>query len=111
MFIGLVALAYGFLTDVHRTWPALLVNNYYFLAIGAFAIFFVALQYVAEAAWAITLKRVAEAISSYFIYGGIIMLFIVFAGIMHWNHIWHWLACSSKKTCQSLLHSISLSLL
>ena len=68
------------------------MNNYFFLAIGAFAIFFVALQYVAEAAWAITLKRVAEAISSYFIYGGIIMLFIVFAGIMHWNHIWHWLA-------------------
>ena len=92
MFIGLVALVYGFLTDAHRTWPALLVNNYYFLAIGAFAIFFVALQYVAEAAWAITLKRVAEAISSYFIYGGIIMLVIVFAGIMHWNHIWHWLA-------------------
>ncbi len=92
MFIGLVAIVYGFLTDAHRTWPALLVNNYYFLAIGAFAIFFVALQYVAEAAWAITLKRVAEAISSYFIYGGIIMLFIVFAGIMHWNHIWHWLA-------------------
>ena len=92
MFIGLVALVYGFLKYPGRTWPALLVNNYYFLAIGAFAIFFVALQYVAEAAWAITLKRVAEAISSYFIYGGIIMLFIVFAGIMHWNHIWHWLA-------------------
>ena len=36
MFIGLVALVYGFLTDAHRTWPALLVNNYYFLAIGAF---------------------------------------------------------------------------
>ena len=37
-------------------------------------------------------KRVAEAISSYFIVGGVVMIFIIIAGIMHWNHIWHWMA-------------------
>ena len=92
MAIGLIALIFGFSTDAHRAWPSLMINNYFFLAIGAFAIFFVALQYVAEAGWAITVKRVAEAISSYFIVGGIVMIFIIIAGIMHWNHIWHWMA-------------------
>ena len=61
MAIGLIALIFGFSTDAQRAWPSLMINNYFFLAIGAFAIFFVALQYVAEAGWAITVKRVAEA--------------------------------------------------
>ncbi|MBC8464394.1 MAG: quinol:cytochrome C oxidoreductase [Bacteroidetes bacterium] len=92
MAIGLIALIYGFATDAHRAWPSLMINNYFFLAIAAFAIFFVALQFVSEAAWAVTLQRVAEGISSYFIIGGVVMLFIIFGGAMHWNHIWHWMA-------------------
>ncbi len=92
MAIGLIALIFGFATDAHRAWPSLMINNYFFLAIAAFAIFFVALQFVSEAAWAVTLQRVAEGISSYFIIGGLIMLFIIFGGAMHWNHIWHWMA-------------------
>tara|TARA_Y100001978_G_scaffold107593_1_gene96166 strand:+ start:4361 stop:5545 length:1185 start_codon:yes stop_codon:yes gene_type:complete len=94
MLIGLVAMVVGFYKDPHRAWPSLMINNYFFLAIAAFAIFFVALQYASEAAWAITVKRVAESITSYFIYGGIIMILIVIAGILHFhdNHIWHWMA-------------------
>ena len=74
MTIGLIALIFGFATDAHRAWPSLMINNYFFLAIGAFAIFFVALQFVSEAAWAVTVQREAEAISSYFIIGGIIII-------------------------------------
>ena len=54
-------------------------------------LFFIALQYVSEASWAIPFKRVAEGITSYFIIGGVIMLFIIVAGKLHWNHIWHWM--------------------
>ena len=92
MAIGLIATVLGFATDAHRAWPSLLINNYYFLAIAAFAIFFIALQYASEAAWATPFKRVAEAITSYFIYGGVIILLIIIAGKLHWNHIWHWMA-------------------
>ena len=92
MVIGLIATVLGFATDAHRAWPSLLINNYYFLAIAAFAIFFIALQYASEAAWATPFKRVAEAITSYFIYGGVIILLIIIAGKLHWNHIWHWMA-------------------
>ena len=91
MAIGLIATVLGFINDSHRAWPSLLINNYYFLAISAFAIFFVALQYVSESAWAIPFKRVAEGITSYFIVGGIVILLIIIAGAMHWNHIWHWM--------------------
>ena len=47
--------------------------------------------WVSEAAWAIPFKRIAEGITSYFLIGGIIMLFIIIAGKLHWNHIWHWM--------------------
>ena len=67
MAIGLVAIVFGFINDAHRAWPSLMVNNYFFLAISAFAIFFIALQYVSEAAWAIPFKRLAEGITSYFL--------------------------------------------
>ncbi len=89
--IGLIATALGFINDTHRAWTSLLINNYFFLAISAFAIFFVALQYVSEAAWAVPFKRVAEGISSYFIVGGAVILLIIVAGGMHWHHIWHWM--------------------
>ena len=50
-----------------------------------------ALQYVAEAGWSIVLKRVPEAIMGALpVFSGI-MLFIMIASIMHWNHIYHWL--------------------
>ena len=51
----------------------------------------VELQYASEAAWAVPFKRVAEGLTSYFLIGGVIMLFIIIAGKLHWNHIWHWM--------------------
>lgn len=89
--IGLIAIVYGFFTDSHSAWPSLLFNTYFFLGISVFAVFFVALQYVAEAGWSIVLKRVPEAIMSALPVFSLIMLFIIFASIMHWNHIYHWL--------------------
>ena len=41
MLIGFIAVVHGFITDAHRSWPSLMVNNYFFLAISAFAIFFI----------------------------------------------------------------------
>jgi hypothetical protein len=91
MSIGIIVLIFGFSTDAHSTWPALLFNTYFYLGISVFAVFFVAMQYVAEAGWSIVLKRVPEAIMAALPFFSIIMLFIVFASIMHWNHIYHWL--------------------
>jgi len=93
MAIGLIALIFGFVTDAHAAWPSLLFNTYFYLGISVFGVFFIALQYVSEAAWSIVLKRVPEAIISFLPITGIIMLIIMVTAAMHFggNHIYHWM--------------------
>jgi len=101
MAIGIIALIFGFISDNNHlsenpdhhftTWSALLFNTYFYLGISVFGVFFVALQYVAEAGWSIVLKRVPEAIMRALPVFSIIMLLIMVAAIMNWNHIYHWL--------------------
>ena len=75
-----------------RFWANMLVNSYYFLLFAVGALFFVALNYVANAGWAVMVKRVAEGISAY-IPIGLILLFITlyFGGtqLYHWLHYEH----------------------
>ena len=91
MGIGLIALIFGFVSNPHGAWPALLFNTYFYLGISVFAVFFVAMQYVSEAGWSIVLKRVPEAIMGALPAFSAIMLLIMVAAIMHFNHIYHWL--------------------
>ena len=94
MAIGLWSLIFGFATDAHSAWPSLLFNTYFYLGISVFAVFFIALQYVSEAAWSIVLKRIPEAVISFLPVTGLIMLIIMVSGAMHFggNHIYHWMA-------------------
>ncbi len=48
MALGAIGLVYGFLTDTHRTWANLLLNNYYFLSLAIGAAFFFSLQYITQ---------------------------------------------------------------
>ena len=92
ILIGIISCVLAFISDSHSAWTNILFNNYFFLGISLFAVFFVALQYVAEAGWSIVIKRVPEAIMTFLPFTCIIMLFIVIAAVLHWNHIYHWLA-------------------
>ncbi len=103
MGIGLITIIAGFLTDhapegvSHeeynhtRVWANLLVNGYFYLGIGLLATFFMALQYAAEVAWSVAVKRVYEAISSYLPVGAVIMFLIFLAGQLHMHHLYHWM--------------------
>ena len=91
ILIGIISTSYAFITDAHAAWTSLLFNNYFFLGISIFAVFFVALQHVAEAGWSTVIKRVPEAIMTFLPYTCAIMIFIVVAAILHWNHIYHWM--------------------
>jgi hypothetical protein len=103
MALGVIALVVGFLTDhapegvdeekYHhaRVWANLLVNGYFYLGIGLLATFFMALQYVAEVAWSVAVKRVYEAVSAYLPVGSIIMFIILLAGQFHAHHLYHWM--------------------
>lgn len=103
MAIGLITIIAGFFTDhapegvsheeYHHTrvWANLLVNGYFFMGIALLATFFMALQYVAEVAWSVAVKRVYEAVSSYLPIGATIMFLILLAGQFHVHHLYHWM--------------------
>ena len=89
--IGFISIVYAFYNDTHAAWTSLIFNNYFFLGISIFAVFFVALQYIAEAGWSTVIKRVPEAIMTFLPYTCALIIFIVIAGVFHFNHIYHWL--------------------
>ena len=91
VLIGIVATSYAFMTDTHAAWTSLVFNNYFFLGISIFAVFFVALQHIAEAGWSTVIKRVPEAIMTFLPFTCFVMIFIVVAAMLHWNHIYHWM--------------------
>jgi len=84
--LGLLALAYGLLTDSSRTWANILLNNYYFLSLTIGATFFFCLQYITQSGWSAMFRRVPEAIMNYLPYAGVVML-LLFFGV---QNIYHW---------------------
>jgi hypothetical protein len=90
MGLGLVSLIGGFVTDSHRAWPTLLHNSFFFMAVSLGALFFMAIQYAAEAGWSSTVKRPMEAVASFLPIGGAIFGVVVILSALHMNHIYHW---------------------
>ena len=90
MGVGVLSLVGGFISDSHRAWPTLLHNAFFFMAIGLGALFFMAVQYAAEAGWSATVKRPMEAVASYLPYGSAIFGVVVILSALHVNHIYHW---------------------
>ncbi len=89
MVIGLIAIVMGFLSDPTRTWATLLHNNFYFTAIALCGTFFVAVQYIAQAGWAVGIKRIPEAMGGFLKYGMVGMILIFIFGhhdLYHWTH-------------------------
>ena len=61
ILIGIVAIAYGFLTDhAERTFANLLLMSYYLTCICAAGLFFLAIQYVSQAGWPTGLLRASD---------------------------------------------------
>ena len=88
MALGAIGLVYGFLTDTHRTWANLLLNNYYFLSLAIGAAFFFSLQYITQSGWSAMFRRIPEALMAYIPYAAVIMLVMFFGlhDIYHWSH-------------------------
>lgn len=78
----------------NKPWSNLLINTFFFLAISLGALFFLAIQYAAQAAWATVVIRVMEAMASFIGVAVGIMLLLIVTGVYHMggNHLWHWMA-------------------
>lgn len=86
--IGVIVMAYTFITHPERAWANLLLNNFYFLSLAIGASFFFAIQYITQSGWSSMFKRVPEAMTAYIPYAGIIMLLLYFGmnDLYHWSH-------------------------
>jgi hypothetical protein len=75
-----------------RIWTSLLISGFFFFGIALASLFFLSVQYAAEAGWAVVFKRVMEGIMAYLPIGALTLIIVFVAGSMHWHHIYHWMA-------------------
>ncbi len=72
-----------------RVYTSLWQNNIFFAGFGLIGLFFVAIQYAAQAAWSAPIKRIPLAMGAWIPISGILMLvlwFIVKGDVFHWTH-------------------------
>jgi hypothetical protein len=75
----------------NRPWAGLYVNAIFFLGLGIGALFFLAIQYAAQVGWSAGLLRVMEAQALWVAVPLLVIVVIVFLGLGHVHHIWHWM--------------------
>ena len=72
-----------------RPWSSLFASNLFFLMISLAGLVWLAVQYISQSGWSASLLRIPQAVSAFLPYGGIIMLFIIITGALHWHHTFH----------------------
>ncbi len=75
----------------NRPWSAFYVALFFFLGVTLLVLAFYAIQRVAQAGWSIVLFRVMEAITANLLPVSIIMLLVIIASVMHYNHLFVWM--------------------
>lgn len=89
--VGILATAFGFLTgQQERTFANLLLMAYYFTCVCGAGLFFIALQYVAQAGWAIGLIRIPQAMSRVLPIAALILIIVSASGLLTHNLYHHW---------------------
>jgi hypothetical protein len=80
---------HGSPTWLKRIYTSLWQNNIFFTGIGIIGLFFVAIQYAAQAGWSAPIKRIPLAMGHWIPIAGVLMLglwFVVKGDIFHWTH-------------------------
>lgn len=75
--VGLVTFALGLMKSPERAWTSYLVAFFYFSCLGLGGLFFAAINHIAKAGWSVSVRRIAEAMTSFipFIFiGGLILV-------------------------------------
>jgi hypothetical protein len=101
--IGVFSLGISFFmgAGAERIAANLLLNTYYFLAIGLIGLFIVAVHTIAESGWHTSIQRIGEAMSTFIPVAGLLMLLLFVFGGVHllyeWTHEDHLDAILLKK--------------
>ncbi|QMU63483.1 MAG: quinol:cytochrome C oxidoreductase [Flavobacteriaceae bacterium] len=75
----------------NRPWAAFYVALIFFLGITLLVLAFYASQRVAQSGWSVVLFRVMEAITANIVPTSLIMVIMLIAAVMHWNHLFVWM--------------------
>ncbi|WP_295675119.1 quinol:cytochrome C oxidoreductase [uncultured Mucilaginibacter sp.] len=82
MAIGVIGIAIGFLTGGgERTFANLLLMSYYFACVCTCGVFFLAVQYVAQAGWSAAILRIPQAFAKTLPIAAVILFAVIFLGI------------------------------
>ncbi|MDQ1140261.1 quinol:cytochrome C oxidoreductase [Pedobacter agri] len=94
IIIGVAAVLFGFLAGdkvMHeRTFANLLLMGYYFACVCMSGMFFLAVQFVAQAGWSASILRVPQALAKTLPIASIILIVIISAGLYTHNLYHHW---------------------
>jgi hypothetical protein len=74
---------------VKRIFTSLWQNNIFFAGMGIIGLFFIAIQYAAQAGWSAGIKRIPLAMGAWIPFAGILTIvlwFIVKGDLFHWTH-------------------------
>lgn len=72
-----------------RIYTSLWQNNIFFTGLGIIGLFFVAIQYAAQAGWSAPIKRIPLAMGHWIPISGLLMIvlwFVVKTDVFHWTH-------------------------
>jgi hypothetical protein len=86
---GGVALGWAFSSgDAPLAWSAYLIGAFFALGLGAFAVAWLAITYLARGTWAITMRRIPEAMTAWLLPGGALALAVGLGAhsLYHWSH-------------------------
>lgn len=75
----------------NRPWSALYTALFYFIGISLGALFFLAIQYAAQAGWSIILIHIIESITRFFPYGGLFIFIILILNCLGIIKMFHWM--------------------
>ncbi|MEO6883026.1 MAG: quinol:cytochrome C oxidoreductase [Bacteroidia bacterium] len=97
--IGVLAFAFALISKEvsgTRLWANLLIDSFFFFGISLGAVFFMSLQYAAQAGWPVVVKRVFEAVGTYLPVGAIFILIVMvgsaIVGMSGGHPLYSWMA-------------------
>lgn len=74
-----------------RIWTSVFISGFFFFGVSLAALFFLAVQFAAEAGWSVVFKRIMEGVAAYLPVGMITLIIVFAAGSLHLHHIYHWM--------------------
>jgi hypothetical protein len=89
VLIGGVALGWAFSSgDTQLAWSAYLIGTFFALGLGVFGAAWLAITYLANGTWSVTMRRIPEAMTAWLLPGGVLALLVGLGAhsLYHWSH-------------------------